>query len=191
MTIKPDAAYLSGLDFFGDVVARVPPGAWEQPSPCRGWTARDVVGHVGGAVRFGTGLLGGSVPEWRPADRPGIDVDGDPARWWEALVPPARAALEGVDLTAVVESPLGRRTIGEGLGFPAVDLFVHGWDLGRAAGLAVEIPAEAIDFARRMLAGFPDEQIRAPSVFGAEVDAPPGATASETFLAWTGRDPRG
>jgi hypothetical protein len=47
------------------------------------------------------------------------------------------------DLTTVVDSPMGRRSIGEGLSFPAVDLFVHGWDLARSVGAEGVIPPEA------------------------------------------------
>lgn len=191
MSATPDAVYVAGLDFFGAVVSEVPSGAWDAQSPCEGWRARDVLGHIGAGVRFGTALLGGASPVWTPIDPPGDAVEGDPATWWAGLVPDAKRAVEGVDLTRVVDSPVGRRTIAEGLTFPAVDLFVHAWDLGRAVGLVVEIPDGVIDFATAVSAPLPAEQIRNPRVFAAEVEPPPGATRSEAFLAWTGRDPRG
>ncbi len=31
---------------FTDRVQAVPDEAWEQPAPCEGWVARDVVGHL-------------------------------------------------------------------------------------------------------------------------------------------------
>lgn len=190
MAWRPDDAFLTGLDFFGDAVARVPDSDWDQPSPCTGWRALDVLGHVGTAVSFGTALLQGQDPAWEPVDPPGAAVGADPGAWWSALVEPARAAVRGVDLSRVVDSPMGRRSIGDGLSFPAVDLFVHAWDIGRSAGIDVPIPDEAIAFAHAVLDPMPDEQKRSPRVFATPVPAPTDATVSEAFLAWTGRDPR-
>lgn len=185
-----DAVYLDGLEFFTDIVDRYPADGWQLPSPCQGWTAVDVVGHIGAAVRLGTELLSGDTPLWQTVQPPGDAVHGDPAQWWRALVAPARNAVQKADVTQVVDSPMGRRSIADGLMFPAIDLFVHGWDLGRAGGLDVEIPHDVIDFSRDAAAGIPEEQLRSPHVFAAEVTPPPDATASEAFLAWTGRDPR-
>lgn len=122
-------------------------------------------------------------------DPPGAAVDGDPVAWWEALAGPAREAVSGVDLSRVVESPMGRRTIGEGLSFPALDLFVHAWDLGRAVGADVEIPAQAIEFAHSVIDPLPAEQVRSPRVFAPEVAPAASATPTQRFIAWTGRDP--
>jgi hypothetical protein len=84
---------------------------------------------------------------------------------------------------------MGKRTIGEGLSFPALDLFVHGWDVGKSAGLDLVLPAEAVEFARGVLEPLPAGQIRNPRVFAAEKDAPADGSGSRAFIAWTGRDP--
>lgn len=189
MTWAPDEVYLKGLDFFDAVVAQVPGDAWPGPSPCTGWRALDVLGHVGIATEFGSELLEGGAPEWHPVDTPGDAVAGEPVQWWRSLAERARRAAAHVDLTAEVDSPAGRRSVAEGLSFPAIDLFVHGWDLARSAGLDVEIPAEAIDFAHTVLGRLPREQLRGPQVFGAEQPSPAQASHTETFIAWTGRDP--
>ena len=186
----PDTAFLQGLDFFGAVVKVLEPADWTRPSPCAGWQARDVLGHVGVATRFGTALLREEEPQWKPVDPPGAAVDGDPAAWWSSLAEPARAAVQGVDLDRVVDSPMGQRSIGAGLSFPALDLFVHAWDLARCAGRDVEIPAEAIAFAHSVLDAVPEEQKRSERVFAAPAVAPPGASATQEFIAWTGRDPQ-
>lgn len=187
---QPDTMFLDGLDFFTGVVKQLRPSDWERPSPCSRWRALDVLGHVGSAVRFGTQLLRDERPAWNPADPPGDGVEGEPASWWEVLADPARAAVRGVDLDRVVESPAGPRPIGEGLSFPALDLFVHAWDLARSTGVDVEIPLGAIEFAHAVIDPIPPEQVRNPRVFADEVAAPAGATATESFVAWTGRDPR-
>ena len=65
-----------GLDVFEGVVARVDPDGWERPSPCEGWRALDVLGHLGTSVAMGVSLLRGEQPTWPEADRPGDLVTG-------------------------------------------------------------------------------------------------------------------
>lgn len=183
-------AYLAGLDFYTAVVERVGPEEWDRATGCGDWTARDVVGHVGAAVRYGTALLTGGAPEWIPAEPPGAAVSGDPADWWRALVEPARSATAGADPEMIVPTPRGDRRVSEGLGFPAVDLFLHAWDLSAVCGPRPQIPDEAIDFAHAVLDPLGEAVLRDPGVFAPEVPVDPDASASERFLAWTGRDPR-
>lgn len=190
MVAPPDTVFLDGLDFFTAAVRRLDRTDWPRPSPCADWRAVDVLGHVGAGVRFGTELLGDAHPKWEPVEPPGAVVAGDPGAWWAGLVRPAAERVRGADLSRVVESPMGRRTVAEGLRFPALDLFVHGWDLTRVVGADVEIPAEVIEFARAVIDRVPTEQLRSPKVFAAAVPVPSDATPTESFIAWTGRDPR-
>ncbi|QDQ98118.1 TIGR03086 family metal-binding protein [Tomitella fengzijianii] len=189
MAIDADEVYIRGLHFFTDAVEAVGPDRWQQPSPCEGWRALDVLGHMGGVVRFGTALLRGEEPGWSIPDRPGDIVEGNPHAWWTALAGPARGAIEGVDLDAVMDSPRGPRSVREGLSFPAVDLFVHGWDLVHSVGREAEIPADVAAFSYKLSEPMPEEVLRGPGVFGPEVQVPDGATATQKLVAWMGRDP--
>jgi uncharacterized protein (TIGR03086 family) len=189
MTWTADTVYLEGLDVFSGVVGSLAAGDWERPSPCAGWRALDVLGHVGAATEFGTRLLTTGEMEWQEQESPGASVRGDPATWWTERAAAARPAVTGVDLAKVVESPMGSRTIAEGLAFPAIDLFVHAWDLAATVGGHVTLPDEPIAFARATFAALPAEMVRSHGIFGPEQPAPEGASASDTFLAWTGRDP--
>ena len=190
MSWSPDAVYIEGLGFFSASVALFQDPDWRRTSPCSGWTVLDVLGHVGTAIGFGTELLRGEQPVWSPRNPPGASVEGDPRTWWDTLVTPALEAVAGVDLTVVVESPGGRRSIGDGLTFPALDLFIHGWDLSRSLGRDVEIPPEVIEFAHIVFRPIPSDQVRSPRVFADALAAPPDATPTDAFIAWTGRDPR-
>jgi uncharacterized protein (TIGR03086 family) len=189
MAWTSDQCYLAGLDHFTSCVHALGPDDWDRPTPCAGWTARDVVGHVGGATRFGTQLLTGQPVTMPPTEQPGSTVDGDPVAWWDALVGPSRAALDGVDLAKVVDSPMGPRSIADGLRFPAIDLFIHGWDLVRSTGHSVEIPTQVIEFAETAFAEFPEAAMRNARVFAPAYAADATATPSDALLAWTGRDP--
>lgn len=191
MVWTADRCYLAGLDFFSQRVHAARDADWSRPSPCAGWSARDVLGHVGAVTAFGTGLLRGEEMAWTPSDEPpGHAVTGDPVAYWDALVDPARIAVENADLSEVIDTPMGRRSVAEGLSFPAIDLFVHGWDLAAATGEPVDIPADAIAFTHATLDPLPQNMMRSPQVFGPAVELPPGASSSDAFLAWTGRDPR-
>jgi uncharacterized protein (TIGR03086 family) len=182
--------YRNGLDFFESIVQGVPGGAWQRPSPCAGWTALDVLGHVGQATSIGAQIVRGETVVPSEFDPPSTAVDGDPAFWWVQQATPARAVLdEGIDLDLVVDSPMGRRSVREGLAFPAADLYMHGWDLGAATGNAVEIPDEAIAFINALFEKIPEEMTRRPGVFGPAVASPDGATATQVLMAFAGRDP--
>lgn len=183
--------YRAGLTFFSNVVEQVADQDWQRPSPCDGWDARDVLGHVGAATQMGSRILRGDTFEFTRHDPPGSIVDGEPVTWWRAVAADADDAVAGdLDLGRVVESPMGPRTVGEGLSFPAVDLFVHGWDLATATGGTVTIPDEAIAFARLLFDHVPVETSRQPGVFAAEHAEPADASATEAFIAFTGRDPQ-
>ncbi len=144
---------------------------------------------MGAAVQFGTLLLSGGQPLWSPADPPGSAVDVEPLAWWVAIAEAARRVVAGVDLSQIVDSPMGRRTVGEGLSFPALDLFVHSWDLFKSVGDELVIPRRVIDFAHKLIDPLPEAAVRNRGAFSSEARAPLGASPSQEFIAWTGRDP--
>lgn len=182
--------YDNGLDFFGAVVRAVPAGDWGRPSPCAGWSALDVLGHVGLSTGVGVTILRGETVTVSPVEPPSAAVSGDPVAWWDELEAGAHAALKSVDdLDRIVDSPAGPRTVREGLSFPAADLYMHGWDLATATGRDIEIPAEAIEFIEGLFADIPDEITRRPGVFGPPVSAPEDASPTDVLMAFAGRDP--
>ncbi len=189
MVTSPGEIYISGLEFATSVVDRFPSAGWEGPSPCAGWRALDVLGHLGATTQFGTRLLEGAATSWQPPSIPGQMVEGEPASWWRDLALHALEVARGVDLDRVVDTPAGRRSVGAGLTFPAVDLYVHSWDLARSGGFDVEIPAEAIEFSRSVLERIPEEQLRRPATFAPPAHVSGELTPTGAFVAWTGRDP--
>lgn len=191
MTATADQVFARGLDVFDAVVADMTGRDWNQPSACEGWSALDVLGHVGQIAEVGAEVFEGRPP--RPpstSPHPGEQVEGDPAVYWNDRSTRVRAGLAGVDLAQVLDTPAGPRTVAEGLTFPAIDLFVHAWDIARVSGSDVVIPADVIDFAHTYLDPIPDERKRTPGLFGAVIEPPADATPTEAFLAWTGRQPR-
>ena len=191
MTATSGTVFLDGLDFFGEVVEQLTPEDWDRPSPCEGWTALDVLGHLTTSLGMGLALFAGEQPTWPEADRPADLVHGDPATAYADIAARCRTAFEGADLDQEMDTPMGRRTVADRLAFPAIDLYVHAWDLATAAGIAVEIPDTVVEFAHAFIDPLPEERVWGPQgAFAAKVEPPGDATLTEQFVAWTGRRPR-
>lgn len=188
MTISSAAAFDEGLDFFEAVITQVPDGGWDRPSPCEGWTALDVLGHLVTSLSLGAAFLRNEQPSPPEADRPADLVGPDPLASFRVAAAACRAALAGADLDQVVDTPMGPRTIADRLAFPAIDLYVHAWDIGAAVDLDVVIPDAIVELTHTYIDPFPPEVVRGPGgAFGPEVEPPAGASTSEAFIAWTGR----
>lgn len=166
---------------FGDKVARVPDDRWANPSPCEGWSARDVVRHVVETHGLFLGLVGralGEIPS----------VDDDPVAAFDAarkivqadLDDPSRAheTFEGMMGTMRFEESIDR--------FICFDLVVHGWDLARAAGLDERIDAAEVGRVLAAAPGFGDA-LRGPGVCGPELSPPADADEQTRMLAFLGR----
>ncbi|NEK84426.1 TIGR03086 family protein [Blastococcus saxobsidens] len=107
----------------------VPPAGWAAPSPCEGWTAADVVGHLLQTQRdFLTthGVDLGTAP----------DVAADPAAAWRAHAQRVAAALADDAVPArEFDGFFGPTTVGAAFEqFYVWDMVVHRWDVARAVG---------------------------------------------------------
>lgn len=179
MTEATDRAKLL-IDGFDARVQAAPADAWDRPSPCSEWTARNVVEHVANnLLHFGGALSGTSHP-------PVADSESAPEAWARAkaaFVP----VLDTADLSQVVTGPFGpmpaEQLIGRVL---ATDVLVHTWDLARAVGGDENLPADIVAGAYSGLKPI-DAMLRQSGVFGPKVEAPEGADLQTEFLAFLGR----
>ncbi|HLT70894.1 MAG TPA: TIGR03086 family metal-binding protein [Acidimicrobiales bacterium] len=169
---------------FAATIAAVPADRWGAPSPCEGWTARDVVAHMVDNHRLFEGFVGRVLGDVPP-------VEDDPAGAFAA----ARAVVsrhlhDPAAAGATFEGAVfGHMSFAEGIDrFVCADLLVHRWDLARAAGLEVTLPADEVARVHGELAAMGDV-LRGPGAFGPEVPAPEGADAQARFLAFLGRRP--
>src|SRR5882672_8055816 len=119
------------------VLARVegiPAGAWSRPSPCEGWSVRDVVAHVVIVHRRVLARLdGGEVPGIEPMPPlAGEDLPAD----LRIVIAAVRAAVEDPGRAPRrVESVIGPLTFAELVGtLLCSDILLHTWDLARATG---------------------------------------------------------
>ena len=155
-----------------------------RPSPCAEFTVGDVGEHVvrsmvllatvAGAEGLAdpvAGLAAGLLDE-----RVGVTGEAAVAAW-------RRRGLGG-------SVAVGRSTLPAGLAAEIIpmELLVHGWDMARATGSEIEVPAEVashvLGCARSLVT--PDKRGRS---FAAEVPVGPSATTLERLIAFTGRQP--
>lgn len=168
---------------FGDKVAAVPADRWSSPSPCDGWSARDVERHVVETHGYFVGFVGrelGGTPS----------VDDDPSAAFEAARSVVLTDLEDPERAgAAYESHFGPSTFEQGIGrFICFDLVVHGCDLARATGQDDRIDPEDVAALEQAAEGFGDA-MRGPGAFGPAVEPAPGAGAQDRLLAFLGRRP--
>jgi uncharacterized protein (TIGR03086 family) len=117
---------------FARVLGAVTPQDWASPTPCEGWTVRDLVVHVVGGTVMSVALLGGAISEEAFALLQ-TDVLGDePLDTFLAAQAELSAAFRTVDLDTTVHHMMGDIPAAMLLGFRIADLTLHSWDLARA-----------------------------------------------------------
>lgn len=173
--------YDRASDAFARTVRAVPAGAWENQTPCREWSARELVNHVAKNAGVFLRLVGEPVPELPP-------VAVDPAASWAVGDAAIRAALGTPDVaTKEFEGYFGRTTFARAVdSFVSFDLVVHRWDLAHATGLDERLAPEEIAHIRAAAEGF-GPSLRFPNVCGPALDTAPGADDQAVLLAFLGR----
>lgn len=163
------------------VVDAVPAARWDDPSPCEGWSARDVVRHLIDAQRE---FLTGKGFDLGPAP----DVDADPAAAWRthaAAVAPLLAD-DGAMATAF-DGHFGPTTVGETFArFYAFDMVAHRWDIARAVGRDERFTDEEMDRLEAGMDGF-GPALYMDGVCEGGVEPPAGADRQAQVLARMGR----
>jgi uncharacterized protein (TIGR03086 family) len=167
----------------------VPPDAWGNPSPCAGWTARDVVHHLVTWLPGPGFLLGAFGIDTAPIP----SVDDDPGGAWAAV----RDAIQGGLDDAAVSShmadcgPPGTMSFEAAVAMTCIpDVLVHTWDVAMATGVAVALDGDEVASQAAGVAQIPpavDEAMRGSGHFGPRVEVPADADALTRLLAFYGR----
>jgi uncharacterized protein (TIGR03086 family) len=176
---------------FTAVVDAVGDDAWSNPSPCEGWTARDIVGHLVEWIPAPGFLLGAFDIDTSPS----ASVADDPAAAWAAV----RAAIQsGLDDPAMASrsadcGPLGRQSFEDAVAMTVIsDVFVHTWDLAQAAGLDVALDADELRSQHESIAEIPpaiDAAMRDSGHYGPRLPVAADADPLDAVLAFYGRHP--
>ena len=167
---------------FTERVRGVPEGGWERPSPCEGWTARDVVGHL---VDWIPGFFGSQGIVFPPVP----SVDDDPVAAWEAVQGTiSRALADAATAGREISTPFMTQSFAETVDMIVTgDVFTHTWDLARATGQDEALDPDQLRRMASAMGEMPEEAMRADGMFGPPVDVPADADEQTRFLAYTGR----
>jgi uncharacterized protein (TIGR03086 family) len=189
MAHDPDHRLLGGMAVaeaeLAHRVAGIKPEHLDLPSPCDGWSVRDVVNHViGGAVRYR--LLLHAAPEeqietTRHDDHLGPDAVGSLRVAAAGL---AQAASEPGALTRTVAHPAGPISGADLVGKRIIEATVHGWDIAQATDGDTTIPNRLCHLIETHIIGVISGL---QGFFAAPLVVPPEATATERLLALVGR----
>ena len=180
------SGYHRALDLFERLVAGVPRDGWDAPSPCAGWTARDVAGHVTGGQYRIRALATGEPPP---------DANGDPARFVPDDVLMNWRTARKECASALTEEALALRVPFGGLGeLPLVDYLegymleplVHAWDLAQATDQPSRLDPDLVHhaFATAQVVAAP---LRATGHLAQPHQPPRGSDEQTRMLAFLGR----
>lgn len=176
--------YRSVAGQFTRRVEAVPTDAWDNPAPCEGWLARDVVGHLVGW------LPGFFFATWDIARPPIPPVEQDPAGAWRALDTAIQAALDDPAVAeAERDTRMGRSTFAQTIDTICTpDILIHTWDLARATGLDETLdPGEVHRFVEAMEPM--DQMLRDSGHYGPRVAVADDADEQTRLIAFVGRQP--
>lgn len=170
-------------------LARVPPEAWDRPSPCADWTVREVAGHAMGVVRNVAARAAGDEVLDAFTDVAAIAGD-DPLATFRTF---RTKFLEATDrpgaLQVRVASRVGDMTIDSYMEFMRSDTFVHTWDVARGAAIDPHLDPQMVSLILADYLARDMTPLRTPQRYEAEREVADGADELTRLLAFTGRDP--
>ena len=180
------------VEEFGARVKAVGDDQWDLPTPCAGWTLRDLLGHMTTEnLGFAAAARGETTSRaaWTPVTF-GPDPRRDYAESADAVVTAFASPAEKFWLPNVHERLHFPAT--QAIGFHLLDYVVHSWDvaasLGRTVALEDDLVAAAQEIADRDV---PEgERRHLPNAgFGPPVTLPGDTTPLAHLLSFLGRNP--
>ena len=161
-------------DKWDEVVSHVGDDDWAKPTPCDGWTVRELVDHAMGWQARGGGVFGAEL---------GPDAD------WGDLKPALATALTNpANLEGNAEA-LGGTPKQAVAGLITADLLVHSWDLARSIGADTTLPEAAVESTLIGLQRLPEQMLRNDRMFGSAVEVADDASSQDKLIAFVGRNP--
>ncbi|MEC3920654.1 TIGR03086 family metal-binding protein [Nocardia sp. CDC160] len=174
------------------VVAEVTSSDLDRPTPCAGWTVRDLLEHmIVQHYGFAAASRGeGDIALWKPQP-----LGDDPVAEYQAA---AEHVLAAFAEPGVLERQFPLPEVRDGIVIPGslaisfhfIDYIVHSWDVARALGVSVEFDDDMIAAGLPVAEAVPcgEERERPGASFAPVVDAPE-ASGLDRILTVLGRSP--
>lgn len=139
------------LDVSGDKFRRqlmeVRPEQMDLPTPCAGWSVRDLLNHVVGGEKRYILLLRGAPTSVVEATRDADHIGTDAVASFDELHADLKTAFRKPGVLAMtVHHRAGDRRGGDLLLMRTVEYAMHGWDLATAIGADSTIDSEVVAF---------------------------------------------
>ncbi|MEV6753334.1 TIGR03086 family metal-binding protein [Streptomyces sp. NPDC051214] len=165
---------------------------WERPSPCAGWTLRDLVAHMAAQHHGFAAAARGTGDDRTYWIAP--DLGRDPVKVYEEAVRHVLAAFaeEGALERGFTLPEIGGTFTGRiAVGFHFLDHVVHAWDVATTVGVGLDLPAPVVGAALEIARRVPkDPELRGPgAAFAPALPTPEDASPLEEMLALLGRSP--
>lgn len=174
-----------------EIVAQVRADQLDLPTPCDGWSVRDLLRHMVGNNNGFAGAALGRPPEAAVWD--GVDVT-DPAGEFPASAERVVAAFASVEPLTGTFAVLGYGDVpaAQAVGMYFIDYLAHGWDVAVSIGANPGLAQDACAAVLRIGAAWPRDSpaIWGPGApFGRRVDVPGDASVADRMLGFLGRSP--
>jgi uncharacterized protein (TIGR03086 family) len=175
------------LEATGKVVAGITAEQWDQPTPCDGWSVRDLTNHVVAGNYWAAELAAGKTIAEVGTALDGDVLGNDAAGSYRKSADAAAAAFEAPGaLDAPCAVSYGPVPGSVYAGHRIVDVLIHGWDLAEATGqdttLDPDLVAACIRIVEPQL-----EMLQASGAFAPGGDVPADADEQTRLLTWLGR----
>lgn len=173
------------------IVERVRADQLDLPTPCEGWSVRDLLAHmVGNNNGFAAAALG-EPPLTEVWD--GVDVT-DSVGEFAASAKRVDAAFASVEPLTGTFAVLGYGHVpaGQAVGMHFIDYLAHGWDVAVSIGVDAGLDEEACAAVLRIGSAWPLDSpaIWGPdAAFGYRVEVPADAPVADRMLGFLGRSP--
>lgn len=166
---------------------------WQRPSPCTGWTLRDLVAHMTAQHHGFAAAARGSGADRTYWIAP--ELGRDPFKVYDESVRHVLAAFaeEGVLERGFTLPEIGGTFTGRtAVGFHLLDYVVHSWDVATTigVGIGIDLPRPVVEAALDIARKVPkDPERRGPgAAFAPALPTPEDASPIEEMLALLGRD---
>ena len=187
MDIRNDtlARYAEANAPLTSVLDAVPADAWTRPSPCEGWTARDVVDHL---IQTQRDFLTGRGFDPGPSADTDSVVDTNPAAAWRAHAAAVTGLLARQDVPDTgYDGYFGPTTVGDTLvQFYVPDMVVHRWDVAAAVDGDTRLSDAELDRTAQSIESW-GEAMYMDGICKAGLEPPAGASRQVVLLARMGR----
>lgn len=173
------------------IVEQVRADQLDLPTPCAGWSVRDLLAHmVGNNNGFAAAALG-EPPDAAVWD--GVDVT-DPVGEFAASAERVNAAFASVTPLTGTFAVLGYGKVpaGQAVGMHFIDYLAHGWDVAVSIGVDAGLDEQACAVVLRIGSAWPRDSpaIWGPdAAFGYRVEVPADAPVAARMLGFLGRSP--